>query len=120
MTLRSYLPMKRIGKRAFVPADKPLPPGHCTWCGHRFVKLDRDHVLPRSVFPGAQRDAPPNIVPACRGCNRARADGKLRPSFDRLPRRSQVFTLRWMSAGRLDRYFMNVPRESGEQGTPIG
>lgn len=111
MTLRSYRPMKKVGKNAFAPPSRPLPPGACTWCGDYFLQLDRDHVLPRDLFPGIHRDDAPNLVPACRGCNRKRADGKLRPDFTRLPKRSQDFALAWWRPARLARHFTNVPTE---------
>lgn len=111
-TVRSYSRPRPFGKRAFLPADKPLPPGRCTWCKQWTLKLDRDHVLLRSLFPGSLRDAPPNIVPACRSCNRRRADGKLKPSFLAMPRRSQAFALSWWSPTRLRTYFVDVPDES--------
>lgn len=109
MTLRSYRPMRRVGKHAFLPPERPLPPGRCTWCGKWTTRLDRDHVLPRDLFPGPHRDDPPNKVPACRSCNRRRADGKLKPSFLRLPKRSQAFCLSWWRPARLRRHFIDVP-----------
>jgi 5-methylcytosine-specific restriction endonuclease McrA len=116
-TLRSYSRPKPFGRNAFRP-ERPLPPGRCTWCKLWARELDRDHVLPRDVFPGALRDAPPNLVPACRSCNRRRADGKLKPSFLAMPRRSQIFVLGQWRPARIARYFKDVPDE-GEQGTPI-
>lgn len=109
MTLRSYSKMRTVGKRAFLPPDRPLPPGPCTWCGERFQSLDRDHVLPRDLFPGPLRDAPPNLVPACRSCNGKRADGKLKPSFERMPHRTQAFVLSHWTPARLSRHFQDVP-----------
>lgn len=109
MTLRSYRPIRKVGKHAFAPPTRPLPPGRCTWCGVWMVSLDRDHVLPRSLFPGANRDAPMNLVASCRSCNRKRADGKLRPSFERLPKRSQAFALGWFTPTRLAKHFVDVP-----------
>lgn len=109
VTLRNYRRMPRIGKRAFLPPDKPLPPGRCTWCGEWTLRLDRDHVLPRDLFPGPFRDVPPNLVPSCRTCNRRRADGKLRPSFLRMPKRTQGFVLSHWTSARLSRHFRDVP-----------
>ena len=110
--LRSYRPMRTIGKRAFLPSDKPLPPGPCTWCGEWTLKLERDHVLPRDLFPGPHRDDPPNLVPSCHRCNRKRADGTLKPDFTRLPRKSQAFCLAWWRPARLARHFRNVPDDA--------
>lgn len=110
--LRSYRPMKRVGPKAFAPPTKALPPGPCTWCGTWTTQLDRDHVLPRSLFPGEHRDDPPNLVPACRTCNRKRAEGRLKPDFTRLPRRSQAFALAWWRPARLERHFVHVPLEA--------
>lgn len=113
MTLRAYRPMKRVGKRTFLPADKALPPGSCTWCGEWDLHLERDHILPRDLFPMRPeiRDAKDNICPACSRCNRARADGELKPDFTRLPKRSQEFALAWWRPARLKRHFENVPDE---------
>lgn len=73
------------------------------------LKLDRDHVLPRDLFPGPLRDADPNIVEACRSCNRKRAEGKLKPSFERMPKRTQLFVLSHWTPTRLARHFTDVP-----------
>lgn len=110
--LRSYRPVKRVGPRAFGPPDRPLPPGNCTWCGEWFTQLERDHVLPRSLFPGVNRDAPDNLVPACQKCNRRRSSETWKPDFGRLPRRSQSFALAWFSRPRLVRMFSNVAEAS--------
>lgn len=110
-TVRSYSRPRPFGKNAFRP-PKEKTAGRCTWCGTWDGNLDRDHVLPRSLFPGPLRDAPPNLVLACRSCNRRRADGKLKPSFLALPKRSQAFALSWWSPTRLRRYFVDVPEEA--------
>ena len=108
--MRSYRPMRKAGPKAFLPPTKKLPPGRCTWCGVWMVDLDRDHVLPRDLFPGAHRDDPPNLVPSCRSCNRKRANGK-RMSFLKLPKRSRAFALAWWRPARLARHFVDVPVE---------
>ena len=45
--------------------------GHCVWCSRAVWPRDRtvEHLLPRSRGGG---DAPHNLLPACRVCNRAR------------------------------------------------
>jgi HNH endonuclease len=45
--------------------------GRCVWCSVAAWDRDRtvEHLLPRSR---AGRDAPHNLLPACRACNRAR------------------------------------------------
>lgn len=103
--------LRKIGKNAFLPAERPLPPGRCTWCGIWTLKLDRDHVLPRDLFPGALRDHDLNLVPACRSCNRKRADGKLKPWWHTLPHRTQRFVLSHWTPARLARHFQGVPQE---------
>jgi hypothetical protein len=44
---------------------------HCVWCSAAVWPRDRtvEHLLPRSRGGG---DAPHNLLPACRACNRAR------------------------------------------------
>lgn len=115
-SLRSYTKPRAFGKNAFRPPREKTP-GRCTWCLKWDGNLDRDHVLPRSLFPGLLRDAPPNKVLACRSCNRKRADGKLKPRFTLLPKRSQTFALSWWTPTRLRRHFTDVPER--EQGMPI-
>lgn len=112
-TVRAYSRPRPFGKHAFAPADRPVPPGRCTWCKAWMLHLERDHVLPRSLFPGPLRDAPPNIVPSCRSCNRARAAGELKPSFLALPKRSQTFVLGQWRVARIARHFIDVPTEEG-------
>ncbi len=107
--IRSYRPMRKVGPKAFAPPTRALPPGPCTWCGERFLTLERDHVLPRSLFPGPQRDAPDNLVPSCQRCNRKRTEG-WKPDFTRLPRRSQAFCLSWWTTAKLARHFTDVPQ----------
>ncbi len=108
-TLRTYSRPRAFGKNAFRP-PKEKTAGRCTWCGIWDGNLDRDHVLPRSLFPGPLRDALPNLVWACRRCNRRRAGG-WRPSFLKLPARSQAFALAQWRMGRLERHFVDIPRE---------
>ena len=40
--------------------------GSCTYCGITGVKLQRDHIIPRSR---GGSDDPENLTPACRPCN---------------------------------------------------
>jgi 5-methylcytosine-specific restriction endonuclease McrA len=97
-----------IGKRAFLPPTTKTSPGRCTWCLEWNAQLDRDHVLPRSLFPGPLRDHPRNLVPACRRCNRRRAHG-WKASFSLLPKRVQEFALAQWRPARLERHFTDVP-----------
>jgi len=103
-------PLRRQGKRAYRP-DRPAGSGRCTWCQVWFANLEWDHVLPRSLFPGPLRDHRLNRVPSCRPCNRDRASGKLKPSFQLLTKRSQEFCLAQWLPGRLERHFADVPTD---------
>jgi hypothetical protein len=99
-----------VGKRAFLPPTEKTLPGHCTWCGQYSTRLDRDHILARGWFTVRieLRDNPRNLVPACRHCNRRRADG-WKPSFLLLPKRSQEFCLAVWRPTQLAKRFTEVP-----------
>lgn len=111
MTLVRIKRINPIGKRAFLPPRTKTVPGRCTWCLVWNGNLDRDHVLPRSLFPGPLRDHARNLVPSCRSCNRRRAGG-WKPRFTHLPKRSQEFALAQWRPARLARHFTDVAEDA--------
>ena len=104
---------RRIGKNAYV-AEKKAGSGRCTYCGDWFGNREWDHVLTRALFPMAPeiRDHRVNLVPVCSPCHRKRTDGKLKPSWYRLPKHTRDFVLSWWTPARAARHFLNVPQEA--------
>jgi hypothetical protein len=49
---------------------------HCAYCGATNVKLEREHVIPRSLYPPSKADSKVQrlTVPACAICNRGWSD----------------------------------------------
>ena len=48
----------------------------CAYCGATNVKLEREHVIPRSVYPPSKADSKIQrlTIPACASCNRGWSD----------------------------------------------
>ena len=49
---------------------------HCAYCGATNIKLEREHVVPRSIYPPSRADSKIQrlTVPACANCNRGWSD----------------------------------------------
>ncbi len=49
---------------------------YCAYCGEPVSKVDREHVVPRCLYPASKRNSRVQrlIVPACRPCNAGWAD----------------------------------------------
>jgi 5-methylcytosine-specific restriction endonuclease McrA len=99
---------RRIGKGAWRP-EKKAGSGRCTYCGDWFGNRDWDHCLPRGLFPNDIGDNRVNLVPVCRPCHTKRTDGKLKPSWYRLPKHTRDFMLSWWTPARIARHFSSVP-----------
>lgn len=61
--------------------------GECAYCGKSNEGLTADHLVPRSK--GGENSVD-NIVPACKGCNEAKADKEWREFLMSLPNFSQA------------------------------
>lgn len=48
----------------------------CAYCGATNIKLEREHVIPRSIYPPSKADSKVQrlTVPACANCNRGWSD----------------------------------------------
>ena len=87
-------------------APKVPKMARCGWC--REYATEMDHIIPRSLLPGENRDHRDNLMPSCRRCNRQRAAG-VRPRWDRMEARQQRFVLQQRGAVFAGRYFVGVP-----------
>jgi len=54
--------------------------GCCVYCGERYFKLSRDHVIPITL---GGHDAVYNVVPACKSCNSSKHNKPLNEWFGR-------------------------------------
>lgn len=81
--------------------------GICVYCG-KWSKLTWDHVLPRSIYFGEDRDTQVNLVRACADCNSARTRG-FRPKWKALAMDTRQFVLDRIGAARARRYFQDAP-----------
>lgn len=81
--------------------------GVCAYCG-KWKKLTWDHVLPRSIYFGADRDTQLNLARVCLECNIARTRG-FRPRWTALPLDTRHFIIDRIGATRAARYFDGVP-----------
>lgn len=98
----------------------------CFWCKARGLIADaveKDHLIPRSLLPGENRDHPDNVVDSCRHHNTRRAEGHPE-RWDYLTPRQQRFILQQKGVRFAERYFVGVPEndsgaaageQSGEQ-----
>jgi hypothetical protein len=87
----------------------------CTYCG-RYERLTHDHVIPRSLIPGALRDHPDNLVPACYPCNVGRKHG-YHPLWRSLPPATQAFVLGHKGPVFAERYFREFSEPAKEGAT---
>ncbi|HET7713833.1 MAG TPA: HNH endonuclease signature motif containing protein [Patescibacteria group bacterium] len=94
-------------RRKWRGGRKPAGSGYCVYCGQYFEALTWDHVVPRSLIPGPERDHPDNLVRACWNCNGSRTSG-FKPSWESLPEYARAFVLSRKNAVFAERYFSGV------------
>jgi hypothetical protein len=90
--------------------------GHCVWCSRAVWLRDRtvEHLLPRSRGGG---DAPHNLLPACRACNRARRSQSAAAYARRLAREGRAVDADLLISGldRLAEHGTAAERRYGER-----
>lgn len=103
-------PLRRVSEKqlARLRGDLASPKaGPCGWCGRSGPRVN-DHIVPRSLLPGPNRDHRDNLMAACRRCNGRRAYG-WRPAWTRLSPAQQRFVMQMRGAAFAARYFRGVP-----------
>ena len=104
-------PIRRVSlKQRQRAAEAPKVPkfARCCWCLAR-AATEMDHVIPRSLLPGENRDHKLNLLPSCHRCNVGRASGE-KPLWGRLDPKRQEWVLQQKGPWFACRYFL----------TPVG
>lgn len=111
--LRRKAPMRQVSEKQAERAremGRPKINTPCNWCGSHWGEREWDHVIPRSLLPGENRDHRDNRVASCRRDNQRRAEGWT-PAWGLLPERVQRFVIQQKGPIFAARYFADVPEE---------
>jgi hypothetical protein len=60
----------------YMPYNCDMKKKHCAYCGATNIKLEKEHVIPRSLYPTSKTGSKVQrlTVPACANCNRGWSD----------------------------------------------
>ena len=108
--LMKRVPIARVSQRQrdrAATAPKVPKMARCGWCLREYA-TEMDHIVPRSLLPGENRDHADGLMPSCRRCNRRRAAG-WKPRWSILDSHQQRFVLQQKGAVFAGRYFTDVP-----------
>ena len=104
------VPIARVSQRQrdrAATAPKVPKMARCGWCGLEWA-TEMDHIIPRSLLPGENRDHSQNLMASCRWCNLRRARG-WKPAWFVLSVQQQRFVLQQRGIVFAGRYFAEVP-----------
>lgn len=104
------VPIARVSRRQRERAEAaPKVPkmARCGWC-RLDPAVEMDHIVPRSLLPGENRDHRDNLMPSCRACNDARPAGFM-PLWTMLSARQQAFVVQQKGLRFAGRYFLGAP-----------